>query len=115
MCVTISFLCFTTNSVLVLFLVLCEVSVQVFVHLRVQAKNSNGTTLRTFSNFNLCVVVARSFPFLPLLHHICASADMYRTTKMHVTMTIMLQNTQNNSEVWHVNHGSSIDNNWLLK
>ena len=45
-----------TNGVLVLaflFLVLCEVSINVFVHVRVQAKNSNGTTVRTFSNFNL--------------------------------------------------------------
>ena len=51
--VTISFLCFTANSVLVLFLILCEVSVHVFVHICVQAKNSTGTTVRTFSNFNL--------------------------------------------------------------
>jgi len=35
------------------FLILCEVSIHVFVHVRVQAKNSNGTTVRTFSNFNL--------------------------------------------------------------
>jgi len=35
------------------FLVLCEVSIHVFVHVRVQAKNSNGTTVRTFSKFNL--------------------------------------------------------------
>ena len=48
--VTVSFLWFTTNSVLVLFLVLCEVSVHVFVHVCVQAKNSNGTTVRTFSS-----------------------------------------------------------------
>ena len=39
--VTISFLCFTTNGVLILaflFLVLCGASVHVFVHVRVQAK-----------------------------------------------------------------------------
>jgi len=56
--VTISFLCFTTNCVLVLFLVLCDVSVHVFVHIHIQAKNSNRTTMRTFLN---CMLVARSF------------------------------------------------------
>ena len=67
--ITISFLCFTINSVLLFLLVLCEVSVQVFLHVHVQAKNSNRTTLRAFSNFNLCVVVACSFPFFSLLRH----------------------------------------------
>ena len=44
-----SFLCFTTNGVLVLaflFLILCEISIHVFVHIHVQAKNSNGTIYR---------------------------------------------------------------------
>ena len=67
--VTISFLCFTTNSVLVLFLVLCEVSVHVYAHIRVQAKSSNGTTVRTFSNFNLLHGRCTFLPFLLLLHH----------------------------------------------
>ena len=65
---TMSFPCFTTNDVLVLAclsLILCEVSVHVFVHIHVQAKNSNRTTVGTFSNFNLfCVAVACSFHFL---------------------------------------------------
>ena len=113
-CVTISFLCFTTNSVLVLLLVLCEVSVLVLVHLRIQAKIVTGLSWEHFQTLIFCAVIAHSFPFLPLLRHICAP-DMYWTTEMHVTMTIMVQNTQNSSEVWHMNHGSSIDNNWLLK
>ena len=41
--------------------------------------------------------------------------DMYRTTEMCVMMTIMVQNSQNSSKVCHVNHCSSVDNNWLLK
>ena len=36
-----------------LFLILCEVSVHVFVHIHVQAKKSNGTTIGMSSNFNL--------------------------------------------------------------
>jgi len=59
---TTSFPCFTTNGVLVLAclsLILCEVSIHMFVHIHVQAKNSNRTTVETFSNFNLfCVVTA---------------------------------------------------------
>ena len=53
--------CFTTRGVRVLFflfLILCEVS---HVHIRVQAKNSNGTTVGTFSNLIFCLVVAHSF------------------------------------------------------
>jgi len=51
-----SFLCFTTNGVLLLAflsLILYEVSVDVFVHIRVQAKSSIRTTVGTFSNFNV--------------------------------------------------------------
>ena len=70
--VTVSFLCFTTNSVLVLLLVLCEVSVHVFVHVRVQAKNSNGTTVRTFSNFNLLRGRCALLPFPSTLTSLCA-------------------------------------------
>ena len=46
--VTMSFLCFTTTGVLVMALsfILCEVSVHVFVHIHVQAKNSSGTIYR---------------------------------------------------------------------
>ena len=72
-CVTISFLCFTTNSVLVLFLALCEVSVHVFVHVRVQAKNSNRTTVRTFSNFNLLHGRCMLLPFPSALNVIVCS------------------------------------------
>jgi len=59
---------------MVLFLVLCEVSEHVFVHIRAQSKNSSRTTVRTFSNFNLlrgrcmcgrCTLL----PFPPLLRH----------------------------------------------
>ena len=62
-CHCFSFLCFTTNSVLVLFLVLCEVSVQVFVHVCIQAKKSNRTTVRVFSNFNLLCDHCTLLPF----------------------------------------------------
>ena len=55
------------HSVLVLFLVLCEVSVHVFVHVRVRAKIVTGLPWERFPTLIFCVVVARSFPFLPLL------------------------------------------------
>ena len=70
--ITVSFLCFSTNSVLVLaflFLVLCEVPIHLFVHVHLQAKNSNGTTMETFSILIFCVVLAHPLPFLPLLCH----------------------------------------------
>jgi len=51
------------------FLVLCGVSVHVFVHVRVQPKNSNWTTMRMFSNFNLLHGCCTLLPFLPLLHN----------------------------------------------
>ena len=80
-----SFLCFTTDCVLVLaflFLILCEVSVYVFVRVCGQAKNSIGTTVGIFSNFkSFCVVIAHSFPFLPLLRHLCAPAITLWTQK----------------------------------
>ena len=68
--VTVTFFCFTTNSVLVLFLVLCEVSVDVFVHVRVQAKNSNWTTVRAFSHLlcHCCTLL----PFPSTLTSLCA-------------------------------------------
>jgi len=65
-----------SNSVLVLFLVLCEVSVHVFVHVRVQAKNSNGTTVRTFSNFNLLCGCCTLLPFPSTLTSLCAPRIM---------------------------------------
>jgi len=58
-----SFLCFTTNGVLVLaflFLILCE-------H---------------------CVVVARSFPFLPLLHHHALLVATQALTFRHIDYQI---------------------------
>jgi len=64
-----SFLCFTTNGVLVLaflFLILCEVTIYMFVHFHVQAENSNGTTVGTFSNFNLLCGWCTLLPF-PLM------------------------------------------------
>jgi len=92
--VTISFLCFTMNSVLVLFLVLCEVSVHVFVHVHVQAKSSNGTTVRTFSNFNLLCGSCTLIPSLSALTSFMCSCQnncltalskhiVYRTIKTH--------------------------------
>ena len=50
-------------------LVLCGVSIHVFVLVRVQAKNSNGTTVRMFSNFNLLCGRCTLLPFPSLLHH----------------------------------------------
>ena len=71
--VTMSFLCFTTNGVLVLaflFLILCGVSIHMFIHICVQAINIKGTTVgERFQILIFCVVIARSFPFLPLLRH----------------------------------------------
>ena len=59
----------TTNSVLVLFLVLCEVSVHVFVHVCIQAIIVTGLPWERFQILIFCVVVVRSFLFLPLLRH----------------------------------------------
>jgi len=61
----------TTKGVLVLgflFLVLCGVS----IHIRVQAKNSNGTTVRTLSNFNLLCGRCTLLPFPSALTSLCA-------------------------------------------
>ena len=80
--VTIFFLCFTTNSVLVLFLVLCEVSIHVFVHVCVQAKNSNGTTVRTFSNFNLLRGRCTLLPVPSALMSLCAP-ELYNWLAFH--------------------------------
>jgi len=71
---------FTTDGVLVLdflFLVLCEVSIHVFVHIRVQAKNSNGTTVRMFSNFNLLHGHCTLLPFPPAPTSLCAPGSSY--------------------------------------
>ena len=83
--VTIFFSCFTPNSVLVLFLVLCEVSIQVFVHVRVQAKNSSGTTMTTFSNFNLLRGRCTLLLFPSTLTTLCATAYT-RTGAMKITL-----------------------------
>ena len=50
----LSFLCFTTNSVLVLaflYFILCEVSVHMFVHICVQVKKSNGGNVFKIQSF----------------------------------------------------------------
>ena len=81
--VTISFLCLTTNGLLVLaflFLVLCGVSIHVFVHIRIQVQNSNGTTVRTFSNFNLLRGRCMLLPFSSTLTSLCAPG---KTTPPH--------------------------------
>ena len=54
-------------------LVLCGVSVHVFVHVRIQAKNSNRTTVRTFSNFNLLHGRCMLLPFPSALNVIVCS------------------------------------------
>ena len=54
------FLCFTINGVLVLaflFLILCEVSVQMFAHVHIQAKNINGLPSECFQILIFWVVV----------------------------------------------------------
>ena len=55
--VSLQMVCFSLSRDLVL----CGVSVHVFVHVFVQAKNSNGTTVRTFSYFNLWHIPSLSF------------------------------------------------------
>jgi len=63
--VTISILCFTTYSVLVLFLVLCEVSVHVYDYMYTfvyKLKVVMGLQWEHFQILIFCVVVARSFP-----------------------------------------------------
>ena len=85
--VTVSFLCFTTKGVLVLaflFLVLCEVSVHVFVHVHVQTKNSNGTTVRKFSNFNLLRGRCTLLPFPSTLTSLCAPASISSGLHKHL-------------------------------
>jgi len=75
MSVTVSFLCFTTDCVLVLaylFLILCEVFVRMFVQVCVQDKNSNGTTMRTFSNLNCLHSSCMLLPFPSTLMSLCA-------------------------------------------
>ena len=61
------------------FLILCEVSVHVFVHVCVQAKSSNGTTMETFSKFSLLHCCCTLLPFLPLLRHyvLCMHKSYY--------------------------------------
>jgi len=54
-------------------LVLCGVSVHMFVHVRVQAKNSNRTTVRMFSYFNLLHTPSLSFRSYVNMHSWCFS------------------------------------------
>ena len=77
--VTISFLCFTTNGVLILvflFLILCGVSVHVLVRVRVQAKNSNRTTVRMFSKFNLLCGRCTLLSFPSILMSLCTPGNI---------------------------------------
>jgi len=37
--------------------------------LHMHSKSNNGITMRKFQNSIFCMVIAHSFPFLPLLHH----------------------------------------------
>jgi len=100
--VTVSFLCFTTNSVLVLFLILCEVSVHMFVHVCVQAKNSNGTTVRMFSNFNLLRGRCMLLPFPSALTSLCApvAGNVVRLFQSHVGGHFMVVHHQGLSYIW---------------
>jgi len=68
-----------SNGVLILvffFLILCGVSVQVFVHVCVQAKNSNGTTVRMFSKFNLLCGCCTLLPFPSILTSLCTPGNI---------------------------------------
>ena len=65
--VSLQMVCFSLSRDLVL----CGVSVHVFVHVFVQAKNSNGTTVRTFSYFNLWHIPSLSFHFYVNMHSWC--------------------------------------------
>ena len=63
------------------------VSVHVFVHVRVQAKNSNWTTVRTFSNFNLLCGCCTLLPFPSALTSLCAPDAMIADTgKMYLIL-----------------------------
>ena len=74
--VTMFFLCFTTNGVLqvlaFLFLILCGVSVHNFDCLYMYACQLKIVTVLSWEHFQVlifCMVIACSFPFLPLLRH----------------------------------------------
>ena len=91
--VTVSFLCFTTNCVLVLaylFLVLCEVFVRMFVQVHIQDKNSNGTTVKTFSSFNCLRSSCMLLPFLSTLMSLCCR---YMTTRQMWKQEAILKST----------------------
>jgi len=81
--VTVFFLCFTTNSVLVLFLVLCEVSVHVFVHVWIVM----GLPWEHFQISIFCMVIARSFPLLPLIS-LCAPGTEWGMPTNIITLAV---------------------------
>ena len=86
-----SFLCFTTNGVLVpafLFLVLSGVSIHVFVHIRVRAYNSNRTTVRTFSNFNLLCGHCMLLPFPSALTLLCVPDYTCRSVECTISCSL---------------------------
>ena len=88
---TMSFHCFTTNGVVVLaflFPTPCQAFVHMFVHVCIQAKNSNGTTVGTFSNFNLMHGCCMLLPFPSTIHHYALltlhrCCDYYFQTRMN--------------------------------
>jgi len=81
--VTMSFLCFATNCVLVLAFSFSsfEASVHVFVYVRIQAKNSNGTAMRAFLNFNLLRSHCTLLLFPSTLTSFCTPAIIYVVIK----------------------------------